>query len=428
MLGYQRIPSMPALTLPTKTDSGEIKSPALGSGDFKRLLISGAEKAAVMAVMDKAIERGSAFDRYGGTEVDAYEKEFAAHVGTNFATAVSSGTAAVHTAVAALNLEPGTEVICPPITDPGGIGPVLACLCIPVFADADSESFNSTAESIERQITDQTGAILVAHIAGEPCNMDAIMEVAKRHQLPVVEDAAQAHDATWDGRRLGSIGTLGTFSMMSGKHHTSGGQGGMITTDDEGLYWRAKSFADRGKSYGRSDVGGHFGLNYRMTELEAAIGRVQLKKLPAIVARRQALAARLGERLEGSKLFAIGQIPDKAKSAYWFLRIRVNLDCTALSKVEIAEQLRDLGLPAAPTYTSLMIHQPWFAQKQIFGSSDLPWTLPQVKRIPEYKNCCPGAEAAMNNHLMIALNESVSDDLIERMADALVEVERAVLP
>lgn len=154
--------------------------------------------------------------------MDAYEKEFAAHMGTRFATAVSSGTAAVHTAVASLNLEPGREVICPPISDPGGIGPVLASLCIPVFADTDPESFNVSPASVEAKVTSRTGAILVAHIAGEPCDMDGIMAVAKKHNLPVIEDAAQAHDATWAGRKVGSFGTFGAFSLMNGKHHSSG--------------------------------------------------------------------------------------------------------------------------------------------------------------------------------------------------------------
>ncbi len=418
---------MPAPTLSTKTDSEEIKSPALGSGDFKRLLISGAEKAAVMAVMDKAIERGSAFDRYGGEEVDAYEKEFAAHMGTRFATAVSSGSAAVHTAVAALDLEPGSEVICPPISDPGGIGPVLTSLCIPVFADTDPESFNVSAASVEANITPRTRAIMVAHIAGEPCDMEAIMAVAAKHHLPVIEDAAQAHDATWGGRMAGSFGTMGAFSLMSGKHHTSGGQGGMVITDDESFYWRAKSFADRGKNFGRPDAGGFLGLNYRMTELEAAIGRVQLRRLPGFIRKRQELAGRLAERLADSELFALGWIPAPGKSAYWFLRIRVHLDKATGSKEEIATALRERGIPAAPTYTSIIYNQPWFKTKRTFGRSEIPWSLPQCQHVPDYDYCSPNSELAMSNHLLISFNESLTMNSLEQVADAILEVEQTFL-
>ena len=394
---------------------------------FKRSLLGKAEREAALTVFDRAVQNQTAFDRYGGEEVDAYEKEFAAHMGTRFATAVSSGTAAVHTALAALNLEPGREVICPPISDPGGIGPVLASLCIPVFADTDPESFNVSAASIEARITPRTAAILVAHIAGEPCDMEAIMAVAKKHNLPVIEDAAQAHDATWAGRKVGAYGTLGAFSLMNGKHHTSGGQGGMVTTNDEALYWRAKSFADRGKNYGRADVGGFLGLNYRMTELEAAIGRVQLRRLPGFIQKRRELAARLAERLQDSALFSLGQIPEQGQSAFWFLRIRVHLEKTTGDKTEIAAALREHGVPAAPTYTSIIYTQPWFKNKRTFGDSEIPWSLPQCQHIPDYDHCAPNSERAMVNHLLVAMNESLSMDTMERVADAMLEVEQVFL-
>jgi dTDP-4-amino-4,6-dideoxygalactose transaminase len=240
----------------------------------------------------------------------------------------------------------------------------------------------------------------------------------------VIEDAAQAHDATWAGRKVGSYGTLGAFSLMNGKHHTSGGQGGMVVTDDETLYWRAKSFADRGKNFGRPDVGGFFGVNYRMTELEAAIGRVQLQRLPGFIQKRQALAARLAERLQGSPIFSLGQIPDRGLSAFWFLRIRVHLENATGDKSEIANALRELGVPAAPTYTSIIYTQPWFKDKRTFGNSEIPWSLPQCQRIPDYEHCAPNSELAMANHILIAINESFSMDTMERVADAMRAVEQ----
>jgi len=410
----------------SQTDTTLTPDP-ISPDSFKRSLLGEAEREAALAVFDRAIKHQTAFDRYGGEEVDAYEKEFAAHMGARFATAVSSGTAAVHTALASLNLEPGREVICPPISDPGGIGPVLALLCIPVFADTDPESFNVSAASVEARITPRTAAILVAHIAGEPCDMEAIMTVANKHNLPVIEDAAQAHDATWAGRKVGGYGTLGAFSLMNGKHHTSGGQGGMVTTNDETLYWRAKSFADRGKNYGREDVGGFLGLNYRMTELEAAIGRVQLQRLPDFIQKRRELADRLSERLLDSALFSLGQIPEQGRSAFWFLRIRVHLDKASGDKTAIAAALRDHGVPAAPTYTSIIYNQPWFKNKRTFGSSEIPWSLPQCRYIPDYDHCAPNSERAMANHLLIALNESLSMDTMERVADAMLEVEQTFL-
>lgn len=394
--------------------------------ELNRSLITDAEKQAALQAIDRAIEKQTAFDRYGGEEVDAFEKEFAEHMGVKFATAVSSGTAAVHAALASLQLEPGSEVICPPITDPGGISPVLFQMCIPVFADTHPSTFNVDPAAVEAAITEKTAAIVAAHIAGEPCQMDALLQIAAKHNLPLIEDAAQAHDATWDGHKVGSLGTMGAFSLMSGKHHTAGGQGGMVTTNDESLYWKVKSFADRGKSFGREDLGGCMGLNYRMTELEAAIGRVQLQRLPEIVGRRQERAAQLQARLEKSKVFSLGHIPAKAQSAYWFLRTRVELPEGAPPKTEVAARLRARGLRAAPTYTSIIYSQPWFRNRASFGTSGLPWTLPGVDRDYAYDGCCPRAEQALADHLLIAFNESVNESTIDRMAEAMLEVEQGL--
>ncbi len=413
----QPLPADPTLSPPAT-------QPLCPPGAFQRSLISEAEEEAALAAIRTARREHKAFDRYGGVEVDAYEKEFAVHVGTRFATATTSGTASIHTALVALDLPPGSEVICPPITDPGAVSPILFQLLIPVFADTDARTFNVTPETIRKAITERTRAIIVAHIAGEPCDMDAIMEIAREHQLPVIEDVAQAHDATWGGRPCGSFGTLATFSLMSGKHHTSGGQGGMVVTNDENLYWRAKSFADRGKNFGQPDVGGFAGLNYRMTELEAAIGRVQLRRLPEFVERRRALAERLRQQLATSSLFEIGSIPEKGASVYWFLRLRVKKENAEAIKPAIAAALQKQGIPAAPTYTSIIYQQPWFAEKKVFGSTGIPWSLPQCKVVPSYEHCCPQAEKALREHLMISWNESLAEETVDRIADALALIEK----
>ncbi|HUT60878.1 MAG TPA: DegT/DnrJ/EryC1/StrS family aminotransferase, partial [Phycisphaerae bacterium] len=357
-------------------------TPAVPANSMGRRLIGPQERQAVLDLLDRAIAEGKAFDRYGGQEVDAYEKAFAAWLGLKYATAVSSGTAAVHTALAALHLEPGTEVICSPITDPGAVMPVVCSLCVPVFADTSPESFNCDPESIEQAVTDHTGAIVLGHIAGEPCQVARIAEIARRRGIPLIEDCAQAHGATYDGRPVGTFGTMAAFSLMSGKHQTSGGQGGMVLTNDEGLYWDAKRFADRGKPFNSDQATNLFmGLNYRMTELEAAIGRVQLRRLPELLARRQRLADRLAGHLADSKVFTMGWMPAAARSAYWFLRIRVRTERLDVDKSQVAAALSAEGVGAAPTYTSLIHVQKWFAERRTFGSAGLPWSLPGARRI-----------------------------------------------
>lgn len=396
------------------------------SGASLRRLIGSEERQAIIDLVDRSIEQGLAFDRYGGTETDAYEKEFAQFIGVGHATAVSSGTAAVHTALAALDLEPGSEVVCSPITDPGAVMPVAALMCIPVFADTSPDTFNVTPQTVEAAITDRTRAIVVGHISGEPVDIEAIAKIAQRHKLPLIEDCAQAHGAAWNGRRVGSFGTLSAWSLMSGKHHTSGGQGGMVCGNDAGLVLRAKRFADRGKSFDDSRANLFIGLNYRMTDLEAVVGRVQLRRLGGMVRRRQQLAARLTRQLEGNKAFSMGFIPPQAQSAYWFLRIRVHLDRLKVDKEQVAKALAAEGVPAAATYTSLIHKQAWFRQRLTFGRSGLPWTLPGARQI-NYEDCCPNAAAALANHLICAFHECLDEAAIDGMAVAFGKVERVYL-
>jgi dTDP-4-amino-4,6-dideoxygalactose transaminase len=197
------------------------------------------EKRAVDALFDAAIETGNAIG-YGGIEEDAYCREFAEILGGGFADAVNSGTTSVYVALRSLDLEPFTEVVVSPITDPGGMMPIVMLNCIPVPADTAPGSFNIGPEQVEAAITPLTSAILVAHIAGEPADIEGIMAVAKRHGIPVVEDCSQSHYAKINGRQVGTFGDVAAFSTMFGKHHCTGGQGGMVFTKSEKIYQRVR--------------------------------------------------------------------------------------------------------------------------------------------------------------------------------------------
>src|SRR5439155_13894531 len=196
-----------------------------------RALFGAEEKAAVDALFDEAIRTGSVFG-YGGPEEEAYCREFAEYLGGGYADAVNSGSSALFVALRALGVEPFTEVICPAITDPGGMMPVALLNCISIVADAfcspgpgghpSRSSYNAGPDEIEACLTPRTSAIVVAHIAGEPADMDPILEIARARNLPVVEDCAQAHGARYKGRLAGTMGTIAAFSTMSGKHHATG--------------------------------------------------------------------------------------------------------------------------------------------------------------------------------------------------------------
>ena len=245
-----------------------------------RIQVDQRELDAVTRLFRDRMQEGGAFDRYDGPEVDTYERELAAYFGVDYVTCVSAGTAAVHSAIGALDLEPGSEVLVSSFTDPGSVMPLLFQQLVPVFVEHDFETFLMSPDGIRAAITPYTKAIIVAQLHGYVADMDAINAIAAKHGLTVIGDVSQAHGSTYRGSRSAPFGDIGAMSLMSGKHMVAGGQGGMVATNDEAVYWAAKRFADRGKPFGQTaTTNTGIGLNYRMHELEAAMGRIQLGKL-----------------------------------------------------------------------------------------------------------------------------------------------------
>ncbi|HNS31648.1 MAG TPA: DegT/DnrJ/EryC1/StrS family aminotransferase [bacterium] len=365
------------------------------------------EKNAAIRVLDRVVSSGKGLDRYGGVETDAYEKEFAAYFGTKFATAVSSGTASIHSAVAALNLEPGSEIITAPITDNGTIMPMIFQQCIPILADVDYKTLNMSPESIEKKITKRTKAIVVVHLAGMPADMDRIMKIARKHKLYVIEDCAQAHGAVYKKKFVGSIGDMGCFSMMGSKHTTSGGQGGMVITSNENLYWAAKRFADRGKPFGTKETSCiRAGLNYRMTDLEAAIGREQLKRLDNIRKKRCAVYMELKELFKKNlSAFRMWENLPGTEPNPWFCFIHIDRQKIKEDNSVVSAALRAEGMFVGAHYTTPMTQSKWLAERNTLGKSQLPWTLPGAGKI-KYEGTCPNAEKALIDHLTFYMNEN----------------------
>ena len=228
------------------------------------------------------------------------ETEFAALVGVKHVVACSSGSAAIHCAVAALDPEPGDEIITTSITDMGALTPILYQGAIPVFADVDAVTGNVTAETIAKRITPRTKAIIVTHLFGNSCNMTAIMALANSRNIPVIEDCAQAFLATHRGQQVGTFGAIGCFSLQQGKHITTG-EGGLVVTNDAALARRVYLFANKAWGYGDPHPDHYFlSLNYRYTELQAACALAQLPKLAGVVEARSTLAARMDQLLDGT--------------------------------------------------------------------------------------------------------------------------------
>lgn len=340
-----------------------------------RIQVDERELDAITALVRKAMVDGGAFDRYEGPEVDAYERELAAYFGVKHATCVSSGTAAIHTALGALDLEPGSEVICSAFTDPGAVMPIIWNNCVPVWADHDPETFLMSPEGIRAAITPFTRAIVVGQIHGYVADMTAIMEIAEQHGLTVIGDCSQAHGSTYQGSRSAPFGHIGAMSLMSGKHMVAGGQGGMVATDDEGVYWAAKRFADRGKPFGQqatSNTG--LGLNYRMHELEAVMGRVQLTKLDAMMtSRRQSLAGIHAGIADIDVLRPVAAI-DGVEINPWSALFLLDLDQITVDNATFAAAVSAEGVPLQHSYHAAMVFDLDFMRnRKTYGTSSFPW-------------------------------------------------------
>ena len=391
----------------------------------KRALFGTAERAAAMALFDGAIESGNAIG-YGGPEETAYEQAFAAFHGGGFADLVNSGTSAVYAAVAGLELQPAGEVVVPPITDPGGVMPVALLNMIPVVADAAAGSFNTGAEQIAAVLTPHTRAILVAHIAGEPADMDPILELARSRNLPVIEDCAQAHGATYHGRLVGTLGTVAAFSTMSGKHHATGPQGGVVFSTDEQVGWRCKRFADRGKPLGLTGATNvRAGLNLNGNDLAAAVGRVQLARLPDIIAARRRVAGGIAEGLVGATGVRLGWQADDTEGVYWFVRIHVDATRLTVDKDTFARAVAAEGIPTNPSYRHLPAEADWFRQRLVFPPSRLPWSLPDYKGNRDAVFPCPQAVEAAESHFLLHIHENFTPADVADIVAALRKVDVA---
>lgn len=255
-----------------------------------------------------------------GQECREFEREFAEFSGTDYAVAVANGTVALDLALKALGIGAGDEVIVTSRTFLASVTCIVNAGAWPVFADVDADSQGISAETVEPLITGKTKAILAVHLAGWPCDMDGLNELACHHGLSVIEDCAQAHGATYKGKPVGSLGHVAAWSFCQDKIMTTGGEGGMVTTNDRELWSRMWSYKDHGKSweavYEREHPPGFrwlhesFGTNWRMTEMQAAIGRIQLRRMPEWTERRRANCQAIWQAARECKGLRVPDVPE----------------------------------------------------------------------------------------------------------------------
>ncbi|MFT5716039.1 MAG: dTDP-4-amino-4,6-dideoxygalactose transaminase [Oleiphilaceae bacterium] len=293
-----------------------------------------------------------------GTEGREFEKEFAAFAGSNYAIALGNGTQALDLALKALDIGVGDEVITTSRTFLASASSIVTSGAAPIFADVDLISQNITAESIEAVLTPQTKAVIVVHLAGMPAEMDAIMASAEKHGFYVIEDCAQAHGAKYKGKSVGSIGHIGAWSFCQDKIMTTGGEGGMVTTNDKALWSKMWSYKDHGKSYAAIYERDHapgfrwlhesFGTNWRMTEMQAVIGRIQLTRMKDWTAKRQANGKAIDNAVSDLSVVRTVQVPDYIEHAEYkhYLFVRPEYLADGWTRDRIVETIVANGVPA----------------------------------------------------------------------------------
>ena len=292
-----------------------------------------------------------------GTECREFEKEFAEWCGARYAVAVANGTVALDLAFKALGMGYGDEVIVTPRTFLASVSAIINAGARPVFADVDADSQNITADSITRVLSTKTKAIVCVHLAGWPCEMDEIMAIAKHYKLSVIEDCAQAHGAKYKGKPVGSIGHVGAWSFCQDKIMTIGGEGGMVTTNNPELWSKMWSYKDHGKSwesvYEKQHPPGFrwlhdtFGTNWRLTEMQGAIGRIQLKKMPDWHKKRQHNAERILQECAKFKAVRVPMPPLDIIHAWYKCYVFVKVDKLKKewNRDRIIHEINALGVP-----------------------------------------------------------------------------------
>nr|WP_275333410.1 DegT/DnrJ/EryC1/StrS family aminotransferase [Nodosilinea sp. TSF1-S3]MDF0367023.1 DegT/DnrJ/EryC1/StrS family aminotransferase [Nodosilinea sp. TSF1-S3] len=371
-------------------------------------------------LLSEAIESGT-LTSTKGKFVKTLETQFAEKLGVGYAYACSSGSAAIHTAVAAINPCPGDEIITTSITDMGALSSILYQSAVPRFADVDPRTWNVTAETIAPCITPRTKAIIVTHLFGNPCQMEPIMALARAHGIPVIEDAAQAFMATQNGQPVGTLGDIGCFSLQQGKHITTG-EGGLVVTNNSVMARKMWLFINKAWGYGDKKPDHYFlAPNYRMTELQGAVACAQLPKLDGVVAQRQAGANQLTAKLQGLAGVEPPFHHPGDTHVYWKYCLRVDGDVIDGGAVGLAQWLKaERGIFSAPRY----IQKPAFrcevfAKQRTFGNSRFPFTHASPEALDYSAEKFPGTFEGLEKVLVLPWNEAYTDAHIDYIAEAV---------
>jgi perosamine synthetase len=346
-----------------------------------------------------------------GPAIAGFERAVAGRMGAAHAVALSSGTAALHAAMFAVGIGPGDEVIAPPLTFAASTNAVLYLGGVPVFADVRADTLNLDPAEVERRLTGRTKAVVVVDYAGQPGDLDALRDLTRRRGIALVEDAAHAFGAEYRGRRLGTLADVTTWSFHPVKHLTTG-EGGMITTDDPDLAERGVRFRNHGittDAAQREAAGDWFyemvdlGLNYRLTDLQAALGLAQLGRVDGFLARREAIAARYREAFAGLAGLSLPAVAPDVRHAYHLFPVLLDLDRLVADRRTVFRALRAEGIGVNVHYIPVYWH-------------------PYYRGLGYEKGLCPRAEAAYERLLSLPIFPAMNDRDVEDVVAAVRKV------
>ncbi|GAB3898974.1 DegT/DnrJ/EryC1/StrS family aminotransferase [Larkinella knui] len=358
-----------------------------------------------------------------GEAVAAFEQEFAAYCGTKYAVSCVNGSVSLRLALMACGVKPGDEVIVPPYTFIATASTVLEVNCVPVFVDIDPETYNLDPKAIEAAITERTKVIIPVHFAGLACNMDAIMDIAHRHNLKVIEDAAHAHGAEYKGRKLGSIGDAGSFSFQSSKNLTSG-EGGIVVTNDENLYRMMASLRNVGRMEGGQWYD-HFnpGCNYRITQMQAVLLSQQLKRLEEQTVLRNNNGLYLNELLADiDGITPLSRGDGEIRHCYHLYIFKYDSSAFGpLSRSEFVARLSAEGVPCSTGYPHPLYTQPVF-QNRNFMCYAIPESVDYTSvHCPIAERACRDEAVWIFQHAMLGSREDM-----RAFAEAIRKIQRVV--
>ena len=365
-----------------------------------------------------------------GSRVAQFEREFAAKHGVKHAIAVNSGTSAMHLCVAAINPDPGDEIIVTPWTSGGSLIGALLHNCVPIFADID-DTYTLDPQDVEAKITPRTRAIIAVHLFGNPCDMAALREIADRHKIFLIEDCCQAHFAEFQGQVVGTLGDINGYSF--GGKHLSAGMGGAVLTDDPVLWERAILFGDaalpraNGPYAGRPYANYFLAPNYRINDMIGAVLLTQLQKVDGYIERKIHAAQEIMAQVSDIGEITPQRVRPGDRNTYWVLGFTLDTERLGCNAWEFAEALNKEGIPAGGPYLGTgregpLYRNPFLAEPNCYGRSRFPFDYGRDKPIDYRHMQCPNGEALMSRGFNFAMLPSLDEEDIRDISHAIRKV------